>query len=214
MCRGDVCDPVAQRLVGGVLERARAGRHRHHPRPHQLHAVHVQALAAHVLLAHIDHALEPEAGAHRGRGDAVLARARLGDDARFAHAPRQEHLPQRVVDLVRPGVVQVFALEHHDDPWTHLRPEPRRLRERSGASHIVLEQPVQLGPEARVALRFIVDPLELLERRHQGLGDIAAAVGAEAAGGGDAGEIGHGPSPMRNAECGTRNLPRDGRAAR
>ena len=102
MCRGDVRDPIAQRFVGGVLERARAGRHRHHPRPHQLHAVHVQALAAHVLLAHIDHAVEPEAGAHRGRGDAVLARARLGDNARFAHAPGQEHLPQRVVDLVRP----------------------------------------------------------------------------------------------------------------
>jgi len=41
----------------------------------------------------------------------VLPRARLGHDALLAHALDQERLAQSVVDLVRPGVVEVFALE-------------------------------------------------------------------------------------------------------
>ncbi len=54
---------------------------------------------------------EAEARAHGRRRDAVLAGAGLGDDARLAHAPSEQHLPDRVVDLVRAGVIQVFALE-------------------------------------------------------------------------------------------------------
>ena len=41
----------------------------------------------------------------------MLARAGLGDDALLAHAPGEQRLPQAVVDLVRAGVQQVFALE-------------------------------------------------------------------------------------------------------
>ena len=41
----------------------------------------------------------------------MLPRAGLRDDALLAHAPRQQPLAQRVVDLVRAGVQQVFALE-------------------------------------------------------------------------------------------------------
>ena len=50
----------------------------------------------------------------RGRGGgrhAVLARARLGDDALLAHAPGEKDLADGVVDLVRAGVGQVLALE-------------------------------------------------------------------------------------------------------
>ena len=71
----------------------------------------VGLLAAHVLGAHVDDALEAEQRA-RGRGrDAVLAGAGLGDDARLAHAPGQQRLAERVVDLVRAGVEEVLALE-------------------------------------------------------------------------------------------------------
>jgi hypothetical protein len=41
----------------------------------------------------------------------VLARPGLGDDPRLAHAPREQRLPDRVVDLVRAGVIEVLALE-------------------------------------------------------------------------------------------------------
>ncbi len=37
--------------------------------------------------------------------------AGFGDDALLAHAPREQRLAERVVDLVRAGVEQVFALE-------------------------------------------------------------------------------------------------------
>jgi hypothetical protein len=53
----------------------------------------------------------PIARGDGGRRDAVLARAGLGDDARLAHAAGEQRLPDGVVDLVRAGVVQVFALE-------------------------------------------------------------------------------------------------------
>ncbi len=82
-----------------------------HFRAQQAHAEDVQLLPAHVFLAHVDDALEPKQRADRGRGDAVLARAGLGDDALLAHAPRQQALAERVVDLVRAGVQQVFALQ-------------------------------------------------------------------------------------------------------
>jgi hypothetical protein len=66
----------------------------------------------------------PKRGAHRGRGHAVLPRPGLGDDAALAHAAREQHLPDRVVDLVRAGVVEVLALEPHRR--AHQRGEPRR----------------------------------------------------------------------------------------
>ena len=71
----------------------------------------VQRLPLHVLRAHVDVALEPEQRADRRRGDAVLAGAGLGDDAPLPHALRQQRLAERVVDLVRARVREVFALE-------------------------------------------------------------------------------------------------------
>ncbi len=49
--------------------------------------------------------------AHGGGGDAVLASTGLGDDARLAHTLGQQNLAHGIVDLVRTGVVQVFAFE-------------------------------------------------------------------------------------------------------
>ena len=107
----DVGDPVAHGFADGVLERAAAARDAHHLRAQQTHAEDVQPLPAHVFLAHVDDALEAEQRADRGGGDAVLARAGLGDDALLAHAPGEQRLAQAVVDLVRAGVQQVLALE-------------------------------------------------------------------------------------------------------
>ena len=107
----DVRDPVADRRRDGLLERARAGVDAAHGRAQQPHPLHVGPLAAHVLGAHVDDALQPEQRA-RGRGrDAVLAGAGLGDDARLAHALGQQALAERVVELVRARVHQVLALE-------------------------------------------------------------------------------------------------------
>ena len=77
----------------------------------QPHAEDVERLPLHVLRAHVDDAVEAEAGANRGGGDAVLSRAGFSDDAALAHAPRQQDLAQGVVDLVRAGVAEIFALQ-------------------------------------------------------------------------------------------------------
>jgi hypothetical protein len=45
------------------------------------------------------------------RSSRAHAVARLGDDPPLAHPLGQQRLPERVVDLVRAGVVEVLALE-------------------------------------------------------------------------------------------------------
>ena len=109
--RADVRHPIAHRFADGVLQRAAAGGYGDHLRAQQAHAEDVEALPPHVLLAHVDHAVEAEARADGGGGDAVLPRAGFRDHAPLAHAPRQQRLAQAVVDLVRAGVQQVFALD-------------------------------------------------------------------------------------------------------
>ncbi len=107
----DVGDPVAHRFVDGVLQRAAAGVDPQHLGAEQPHPEDVQRLPLHVLGAHVDVALEAEQRARRRRRHAVLAGAGLGDDPPLAHPHRQQRLAERVVDLVRAGVGQVFALQ-------------------------------------------------------------------------------------------------------
>ena len=142
--RLDVRDPVADRLARRLLQRARAELDRAHLGAEQPHALDVRSLAPHVLGAHVDDALEPEAGADRRRGDAVLARARLGDDPSLAEAHREERLPERVVDLVRARVAEILALEQ--DPLAGRR-EAGGLVERRRAADVAGEELVELGAE-------------------------------------------------------------------
>ncbi len=107
----DVGDPVADRGADRLLEGAGTGLDRGHLGPEQLHPLDVGRLAADVLAAHVDDALEPEQGAGGGGGDAVLAGAGLGDHPRLAHPLRQQRLADRVVDLVGAGVGEVLALQ-------------------------------------------------------------------------------------------------------
>ena len=106
-------DPVAQRLVHRVFQRAAPAGDGDDFRAEQLHPEHVGRLPPHVLRAHVYHARQAEARAHGGGGDAVLARAGLCNDARLAHADREQDLPDAVVDLVRAGVIELVALEPH-----------------------------------------------------------------------------------------------------
>jgi hypothetical protein len=77
----------------------------------QPHAEHVERLAGHVDLAHVDDALHAEQRGGRGAGDAVLAGTGLGEQTPLAHPLGEQRLTEHVVDLVRAGVVQVLALE-------------------------------------------------------------------------------------------------------
>ena len=131
--RLDVRDPVADRLARRLLQRLRAELDRAHLGAEQVHPLDVRGLAAHVLGAHVDDAVEAEARADRGGGDAVLAGAGLGDDPLLAEPLREHGLAERVVQLVRAGVEQVLALEV-DAP---VGVEARGARERRGAAGVV-----------------------------------------------------------------------------
>ena len=129
--RLDVGDPVADRGADRLLEGAGAGLDRRHLGAEQLHPLDVGRLAADVLGAHVDDALEAEQGAGGGGGDAVLAGAGLGDDPRLAHPLRQQRLADRVVDLVGAGVGEVLALQV-DRPSRPARRAARPGRAASG----------------------------------------------------------------------------------
>lgn len=93
--RADVRDPIPHGFVDGILQRPAARVHRHHRGAEQLHAEHIQRLAAHIFGAHVDDELQAELGANRGARHAVLSGARLGNDAPVARpmARGQWHVP-------------------------------------------------------------------------------------------------------------------------
>ena len=78
----------------------------------------------------------------------MLPRPRFGDDAALSHATRQQRLSNGVVDLVRARMTEVFTLHPHRcaDAGT----EPRRKRQRGGASYIFTEQGIQLRLKRRI----------------------------------------------------------------
>ncbi len=124
----DVGHPVSDRGRDGLLERPGAGLNWLYARSEQTHALDVGLLAAHVLGAHVDDALEVQEGAGSRRGHPVLAGTGLGDDPALAHPPSEQRLAEGVVDLVGAGVIEVLALEIR--PPTAGLAEPRSEVER------------------------------------------------------------------------------------
>ena len=178
MRRLDVRDPVADRLARRFLQRALAELDGPDLGAEQVHALDVGPLPAHVLLAHVDDALEAEAGADGCGRDAMLAGAGFGDDSPFAQPARQDGLAERVVQLVRAGVQQVLAFEI--EPLVRREAFCARERRRSARE----------GPREHVELRLkgLVRPcaapaiLELVERGNERLGHVAPAVRSVQAG--------------------------------
>ncbi|CAM5312182.1 hypothetical protein SHIRM173S_11306 [Streptomyces hirsutus] len=176
----DVGDPVAERLVDGVLEGAAAGLHGDDLGAEHAHPGHVEGLALGVDLAHVDGAVEAEQGAGGGGGDAVLAGAGLGDDTGLAHAPGEQGLAEHVVDLVGAGVVEVLALE--EDPGTAgVFGEPGHLGEGTRAAGVVDQQVVEFAGELGVGLGLVVLDGDLVHRGDERLRDELAAERAEVA---------------------------------
>ena len=132
----------------------------------------------HVFAPHEDFALHAEQGTYGRGGNTVLSCTGLGNDAPLAHASRQQRLPERVVDLVRAGVTEVFALQV-DLRAAELGGQMLREVERRLATGVLGEVVLELAPELGVAADAPVGRIELEQRRHQGLGDVAAAEDAE-----------------------------------
>ncbi len=149
MRRADVRDPVAHRFVDGVLQRARAGIHAHHFRAQHSHAKNIEPLALHVVGAHVDDAFEAQPRRNGGRRHSVLPRAGFRDDAALAHAHGQQSLADAIVDFVRAGVQQIFALDIDARTAQMLR-QPRSKLQRRGTPGKILEQVVEFRLEAGI----------------------------------------------------------------
>jgi hypothetical protein len=105
----------------------------------------------------------------------------------------QQRLAQGVVDLVRPGVVQVFALEVDLRPAEALG-QAFGVGQGRGAADVAAEQPLELGHERRVVARVFIGGDQLFQGRHQRFGHKLAPIGAELAafvGYGLHGEVNH-----------------------
>ena len=146
-----VGDPVAHRFVDRVLQRAAAGIDADHFGAEKAHAEDVEPLALHVLGAHVDGAGEAEQRGDRRRGDAVLPRAGFRDHALLAHAHGEQTLAEAVVDFVRAGVQQVFALDV-DARAAELFGQPRGELQRRGPPGKVVEQLIELSLKPGSAL--------------------------------------------------------------
>ena len=144
----------------------------------QLHAVHVETLAFHVFSTHVDIALQTQPGGNAGAGNAMLSRARFRDDARFPHAFREQGLADGIADLVRAGVIEIFALEIHLRP-AQLTGEPLGEIQGGGSTHvmgeIVVELTLKLGIVAYVGVEF----RQIIQRVRQRLRHEAPAERTE-----------------------------------
>mmetsp|Transcript_4117 Transcript_4117/g.15030 ORF Transcript_4117/g.15030 Transcript_4117/m.15030 type:complete len:361 (+) Transcript_4117:43-1125(+) len=119
----DVRHPITNSLARRVLQRRRTRTHRSHGGAEQTHTEHVELLAFHIRGAHVNDALEAETRTHRRRRHTVLTGTSFSDNTLLTHALRQQRLSNRVVNLVRARVVQVFALQ------VHVRTLPVRILE-------------------------------------------------------------------------------------
>ena len=138
---------AAHRLVHRVLQRRAPRLHRHDLGAEQLHAPHVERLALDVDRAHVDGAAQAEQRG-RGRGRRRRAGPRRSPRSRAAcPCGASAGLAEHVVDLVRAGVGEVFALQQH----AHAEPlrEPVALGDRRRPARVARQQRRVLGRGTR-----------------------------------------------------------------
>ena len=167
-------DPVAQRLVQRVLQALAAGIDRGDFRAQQFHAKDVERLAFDIDAAHEDFALAFEQRRHGRSGDAMLAGPGLGRDARLAHALGEQRLAERIVDLVRAGMAEVFALQINLRAAQFGR-EIGAEKERRRPSDVFARVARQVFAELRIPSCQLVGFFQFEQRGHQGFGDEAPA---------------------------------------
>ena len=111
----------------------------------------------------------------------MLSGPRLGNDPPLAHPQGEQGLAQRVVDLVRPRMIEVLALEIDLCPAALLRQPAGEIQRRRPAD-IVLVQLTEFRLESRIGRGLGVLGRQFVQGARQGFGNIASAELAEAAG--------------------------------
>ena len=108
----------------------------------------------------------------------MLPRAGFSNHAFFAHAAGKQRLTDGVVDLVRAGVVQVFALQP-DLRAAQMLGQPRGMVHGAGSADIMLQIVAERFPKRGVVFRGLVGRCQFLQGGNQGFGNVHAAVFAE-----------------------------------
>ena len=134
--------PISQRFVHGVGERAAAGFRGAHFGTEHAHAFDIDMLALDVDGSHEDDALHAHERTRGGGGHSVLAGTGLGYDAALAHVACNENLSNGIVDLVRAGVIEVFAFQIQ--PAAVALTQPASVIEWTRPTDIIAQQGVEL----------------------------------------------------------------------
>ena len=153
MRRRDIGHPVPHSFTDSVLERAATRGDSDHLSAKQAHAEDVEALAAHVLFAHIDDAFEAEQRADRGRGYSVLSGAGLGDHAARFSGGRPGVLHGSYSYLLQDDDGQV-ALTHSISAgldYASVGPEHALLREMGRAEYVSVGDKQALEAASRLS---------------------------------------------------------------
>ena len=151
--------------VHRVLEGARTARHGHQLAAQNFHLGDVGVLLGDVDLAHVDFALDTHQRTGRRQRHPMLASARFGQHLGLAHVLGQQRLAQAVVDFVRPGVVQVFALQV-DVRAALAIGQTLGIKNRAGPTHVVRVQICQFFLKGRGLADLFVGDVDIV---HHGL---------------------------------------------
>ena len=103
--------PIAHRFIERIFEGLAATFYWHDSGPQQLHPVDIGRLTRHVRRAHVNHTAHAVASRNGGCGHPMLTGAGFCNHAGLAHPAGQHGLSNRVIDLVRTGVIKIFAFE-------------------------------------------------------------------------------------------------------
>ena len=164
----DIRHPVAHGFVDRFLEGFLAGFDADTLSPHQPHPKYVQGLALHIHGAHVNAAFETKLRADCGRGHTMLTRPGFGDDPFFAHAFRQQHLANRVVDFMGSRVDQVLAFEINFSAPAILGQTFRKIQ-LGRPPREFLQMTTQFRQIRLIFTGFLVDLAQFLQRGHERL---------------------------------------------
>ena len=95
----------------------------------------------------------------------MLARASLSDHAALAHPFSQQSLAQRIIDLVRARMRQVFALEV-DLRAAQVFGQVAGKGQRRWPAHIGVQQIIQFGLEPFIGTGFMIGSFQLGDGGH------------------------------------------------
>src|SRR5690606_15225090 len=149
-------------------------------RAEKLHAEDIWLLAGNIDAAHVDMAFQTKQGGNRRAGNPMLACTSFSDNTLFAHALRQPCLSQRVIDLVRPGVCQILALEVNLRAAEFFR-QAFGIGNWGRSAGVIGLQLGQLLLKGGIAHRLVISGAQFIERRDERLRYEAPAKFAKVA---------------------------------